>query len=59
LPKEIKEAIDHYLRLDRGRREIAHSGGEHAHLFQPHTNYRTLDFEGALSTRMVQKLVKK
>jgi integrase/recombinase XerD len=59
LPKEVKEAVDHYLRLDRKRREIAHSGGEHAFLFQPHTNYRTLDFDKSLSTRMVQKIVKK
>jgi integrase/recombinase XerD len=59
LPKEVKEAIDSYLRLDRKRREIAHSGGEHAPLFQPHTNYRTLDFAKALSTRMAQKIVKK
>jgi integrase len=28
-------------------------------LFQPHTNYRTLDFDKPLSTRMVQKIVKK
>ena len=27
--------------------------------FQPHTNYRTLDFDKSLSTRMVQKIVKK
>ncbi len=59
LPKDVKEAIDNYLRLDRRRREIAHSGGEHAYLFQPHTNYRTLDFDKPLSTRMVQKIVKK
>jgi integrase/recombinase XerD len=59
LPKDVKEAIDHYLRLDRKRREIAHSGGEHAYLFQPHTNYRTLDFNKSLSTRMAQKIVKK
>src|SRR5437588_4343494 len=59
LPKEVKEAVDHYLRLDRKRREIAHSGGEHAHLFQPHTNYRTLEFDKPLSTRMAQKIVKK
>jgi hypothetical protein len=26
LPKDVKEAIDDYLRLDRKRREIAHSG---------------------------------
>ena len=59
LPKDVKEAIDNYLQLDRKRREIAHSGGEHAHLFQPHTNYRTLDFDKPLSTRMVQKIVKR
>ena len=59
LPKDVKEAIDNYLKLDRNRREIVHSGGEHAPLFQPHTNYRTLDFDKALSTRMVQKIVKR
>jgi integrase len=41
LPKDVKEAIDNYLRLDRKRREIAHSGGEHAHLFQPALPNRT------------------
>lgn len=59
LPKEVKEVIDHYLCLDRKRREIAHSGGEDAYLFQPHTNYRTLSFDKPLSTRMVQKIVKR
>jgi integrase/recombinase XerD len=59
LPKDVKEAIDNYLRLDRKRREIAHSDGEHAYLFQPHTNYRTLDFDKPLSTRMAQKIVKR
>ena len=59
LPKDVKEAIDNYLRLDRKRREVAHSGGEHAHLFQPHTNYRTLEFDKPLSTRMAQKIVKR
>lgn len=59
LPKEVKEAVDHYLRLDRKRREIAHLDGDQAPLFQPHMNYRMLDFDKALSTRMVQKIVKK
>jgi integrase/recombinase XerD len=59
LPKDVKEAIDSYLRLDRKRREITHSGGEHAYLFQPHTNYRTLEFDKPLSTRMAQKIVKR
>jgi integrase len=55
----VKEAIDHYLKLDSKRREVTHSGGENAYLFQPHTNYRTLDFDKALSTRMAQKIVKR
>jgi integrase/recombinase XerD len=59
LPKEVKEAVDHYLKLDRRRREVVHLGGDQAPLFQPHTNYRTLDFDKPLSTRMVQKIVKK
>jgi integrase/recombinase XerD len=59
LPKDVKEAIDNYLRLDRKRREVSHSGGDDSYLFQPHTNYRTLDFDKALSTRMVQKIVKR
>jgi len=59
LPKDVKEAIDLYLRLDRKRREISHSDGEDAPLFQPHVNYRTLEFDKGLSTRMVQKIVKR
>jgi integrase/recombinase XerD len=59
LPKDVKEAVDHYLKLDRKRREISHSNGEHAPLFQPTVNYRTLDFDKALSTRMAQKIVKR
>lgn len=59
LPKDVKEVIDNYLRLDSKRREVVHSGGPEAHLFQPVTNYRTLEFSKALSTRMVQKIVKR
>jgi len=59
LPKDVKEAVDHYLKLDRKRREISHSDGEDAPLFQPHVNYRTLEFHKGLSTRMVQKIVKR
>jgi integrase/recombinase XerD len=59
LPKEVKEAIDNYLRLDRKRREITHSRGEHSPIFQPHTNYRTLEFDKAISTRMMQKIIKR
>jgi integrase/recombinase XerD len=59
LPKDVKEAIDHYLKLDRKRREVVHSDVPDAPLFQPVTNYRTLDFDKPLSTRMVQKIVKR
>lgn len=59
LPKDVKEAIDDYLRLDRGRRETQYSGGGDAFLFQPHFNYRTLEFNKGLSARMAQKIVKK
>jgi site-specific recombinase XerD len=59
LPKDVKEAIDHYLRLDRRRRDVSHSDGDEAPLFQPHVNYRTLEFDKGLSTRMVQKIVKR
>ena len=59
LPKEVKEAIDHYLKLDRKRRELVHSDGAEAHLFQPQANYRTLEFAKGLSARMVQKIVER
>jgi len=58
LPKNIKEAIDSYLWLDRRRREIARSSGEHLYL-SSRTRYRVLEFDKPLSTRMVQKIVKK
>ena len=57
LPKDVKEAIDYYLKLDRKRRELIHSDGEQAYLFQPHANYRTLQFAKGISARMVQKIV--
>lgn len=59
LPKEVKEAIDHYLKRDRKRRELTHSHGEDAPIFQPLVNYRTLTFDKPLSTLMVQKIVKR
>jgi integrase/recombinase XerD len=57
LPKEVKEAMDEYLKLDRDRRGTLRSGGDEAYLFQPVVNYRTLEFDRPLSTRMVQKIV--
>ncbi|MCA1566145.1 MAG: tyrosine-type recombinase/integrase [Acidobacteria bacterium] len=57
LPKDVKDALNEYLRLDRERRQTLRSGGDEAYLFQPIVNYRTLEFDRPLSTRMVQKIV--
>lgn len=59
LPKDVKQAIDEYLKLDAERRSTLHSDGAEAYLFQPHLNYRTLEFDKGLSPRMVQKIVAK
>jgi len=58
LPKDVKQAVDEYLKLDARRRATLHSDKD-AYLFQPHSNYRTLVFDKALSTRMVQNIVAK
>jgi integrase/recombinase XerD len=58
LPKDVKKAIDDYMKLDAQRRVTLHSDTD-AFLFQPHSNYRTLVFDKAISTRMVQKIVAK
>jgi integrase/recombinase XerD len=43
LPKDVKQVIDEYLKLDAGRRSTLHSDGAESYLFQPHSNYRTLE----------------
>lgn len=57
LPEDVRMAIDEYLRLDRKRREALRSCGPEAFVFQPHTNYRTLEFDKPLSARMARKVV--
>jgi integrase/recombinase XerD len=57
LPKDIKQAIDHYLKLDAGRRQHLHSDGDDAFIFQPIVNYRTLEFDKALSARHILQIV--
>ncbi len=59
LPQEVRQAVDEYLRLDRGRREALHSGGTEAYLFQPAVNYRTLEFSKPLSTRTAWNVVQR
>jgi integrase/recombinase XerD len=34
-PKDVKQAVDHYLKLDAGRRRHLHSAGDDAFIFQP------------------------
>lgn len=57
LPNDVRAAIDEYLRLDRRRRENLHCGGPEAFVFQPHTNYRMLEFDKPLSARMARNII--
>lgn len=59
LPAEVKRAVDNYLRLDRDRRKIHKTDGTEAFIFQPMTNYRTLNFDKAISKQMAWNIVKK
>lgn len=60
LPKEVKHSIDEYLKLDRDRRKILKTvEGNEAWLFQPTTNYRTLQFDKPISTTMVWYIVRR
>ncbi len=59
LPKDVKQAIDEYLKLDAARRTIQHCDGPEAFIFQPLLNYRTLKFNKSLSTTMVWHIVRK
>jgi integrase/recombinase XerD len=59
LASDIKQAIDEYLRLDRKRRENLHCGGDDAFIFQPHSNYRTLEFNKSLSATMAWYIVRR
>jgi integrase/recombinase XerD len=59
LPNDVREAIDEYLKLDRKRRQIVHSDGPESYIFQPVSNYRTLEFSKPLSTAMAWYLVRK
>ena len=56
-PKDVKQAIDHYLKLDAGRRRNLHSDGDDAFIFQPIVNYRTLEFARPLSARHIGQIV--
>ncbi len=57
LPEDLRLAIKDYLKLDESRRRNLHSDGSDAYIFQPITNYRTLEFAKPLSTRMIGNIV--
>jgi len=59
IPGEVKKAIDEYIKLDQTRRALQHSDGEDQFIFQPHTNYRTLEFNKPLSATMAWHIVRK
>ncbi len=59
LPQEVRAAVEEYKKLDAKRRASLHSDGAECFLFQPHTNYRTLEFNKHLSTRMAWNIVSK
>jgi integrase/recombinase XerD len=59
LPKDVKQAIDDYLKMDRSRRALQHADGPESYVFQPHTNYRTLEFAKPLSSRQAHKIVRR
>jgi integrase/recombinase XerD len=57
VPVDVKKAMDEYLKLDAERRRNLHSDGPDAFLFQPLVNYRTLEFDKGLSSRMGWNIV--
>ncbi|HEX8088664.1 MAG TPA: tyrosine-type recombinase/integrase [Blastocatellia bacterium] len=59
IPADVKQAIDDYLRLDLKRRAMLRVDGPEAYIFQPHTNYRTLEFAKPLSSRQAHKVVRR
>jgi integrase/recombinase XerD len=59
IPADLKQAIDEYLRKDKKRREVQHSDGSEQYVFQPHTNYRTLEFNKPISSTMAWHIVKR
>lgn len=59
LPADVKRAVDEYLKLDARRRAAQRTGGADSYVFQPSTNYRTLQFAKPLSSRQAHKIVRR
>jgi site-specific recombinase XerD len=59
LPPDVKQAIDDYLNLDHERRVSLHTGGPDQYIFQPRSNYRTLQLAKPISSRHAHKIVRR
>lgn len=59
LPKDLKQAIDAYLKLDEKNRRQMGTGGEDAYIFQADVRRRNFGEVRPLSTRHVWHLVRK
>ena len=59
IPKDVKAAIDQYLKLDKKRRSDFNNNREDSFIFQPLVNYRTGEMGKGLSVRMVQNVIRK
>lgn len=60
LPQDVKEAIDHYLRLDEKRRSVwLENRTEDQYVFQPFENHRTGRHNRGLTRQMIARIVRK
>lgn len=60
LPPDVKQAIDHYLRLDENRRSVwLENRVEDQYVFQPTENHRTGVHNRGLTRQMIAKIVRK
>ena len=57
LPPDVKQAIDHYLKLDEKRRSVwLENRTEDQYIFQPIENYRTGRHNRGLTRQMIARL---
>ena len=60
LPTDVKQAIDHYLRLDEKRRSVwLENRTEDQYVFQPIENHRTGVHNRGLTRQMIARIVRK
>jgi integrase/recombinase XerD len=60
LPPDVKQAIDHYLRLDEKRRSVwLENRTEDQYVFQPTENHRTGIHNRGLTRQMIARIVKR